>query len=484
MNDEIDDSNHQSYMVNHPINYDSDPYFINHKIDYDHDPYFNNTSPDNHHRLKHWLKLSEIGLFVFSSLNIGLIMYNYHKSLNWTTNRDSLKMADMPVDMLNDSDKQAQYKADFLVLYHKALSNNGNLTADANLMKQLKMTLAKIKTAKPIYQAKYDQVETKYEIKTSIDSLFANKNTLKSSSTPEQVRKVLKHAAPNLNSIYQKHNHDIFVKKEIKRIHKLTSDANNINAITGQMLQISIIHKGTMTPNANITPDMYNKVYHRFSKLYYNWKCFDDLGKMQNQIQQVLSEQLTKINHYNDYVKDLHNKAQAYDDLAKKRLAHREANNNAIEDERRKKLEAEQRKVEQREAEKEREAEKDHADEHQSNNQSNSSSTHHSDNSTSSSSNSNAHTSNSNSSSNAHTSSSNSSSNVHTNTHSNSSSTSQSQTSHNTNNTNQNQASNNNTGNNTGSQNTQHNHGKSNGTYVNPTNRNDDSDPANILNGD
>lgn len=474
MNDEIDDSNHQSYMVNHPINYDSDPYFINHKIDYDHDPYFNNTLPDNHNRLKHWLKLSEIGLFVFSSLNISLIMYNYHKSLNWTTNRDSLKMADMPVDMLNDSGKQAQYKADFLVLYHKALSNNGNLTADANLIKQLKMALAKIQTAKPIYQAKYDQVETKYEIKTSIDSLFANKNTLKSSSTPEQVRKVLKHAAPNLNSIYQKHNHDIFVKKEIKIIHNLTSDANNINAITGQMLQIFIIHKGTMTPNANITPDVYNKVYHRFSKLYYNWKCFDDFGKMQNQIQQVLSEQLTKINHYNDYVKDLHNKAQAYDDLAKKRLAHREANNNAIEDERRKKLEAEQRKVEQRKVEQreaeQREAEKDHADEQQSNNQSNSSSTHHSDNSNSS----------SNSSSNAHTSSSNS----NTNTHSNSSSTSQSQTNHNTNNTNQNQASNNNTGNNTGSQNTQHNHSKSNGTYVNPTNRNDDSNPANILNGD
>lgn len=456
MNDEIDDSNHQSYMVNHQINYDSDPYFINHKIDYDHDPYFNNTSPDNHNRLKHWLKLSEIGLFIFSSLNIGLTMYNYHKSLNWTTNRDSLKMADMPVDMLNDSVKQAQYKADFLVLYHKALSNNGNLTADDNLIKQLKMALAKIKTAKPNYKAKYDQVETKYKIKTSLDSLFANKNTLKSSSTPEQVRKVLKHVAPNLNSIYQKNNHDIFVKKEIKRIHNLTSDANNINAITGQILQISSIHKGTMKPNANITPDMYNKVYYRFSKLHYNWKCFDDFRKMQNQIQQVLSEQLTKINYYNDYVKDLHNKAQAYDDLAKKRLAHREANNKAIEDERQQKLEAEQRKAEKEREAEQREAEKDHTDEHQSNNQSNSSSTYHSDNSTSS------------------------NYNTHTNTHSNSSSTSQSQTSHNTNNTNQNQASNNNTG----SQNTQYNHGKRTGVYVNPKNRNDDSDPANILNGD
>lgn len=456
MNDEIDDSNHQSYMVNHQINYDSDPYFINHKIDYDHDPYFNNTSPDNHNRLKHWLKLSEIGLFIFSSLNIGLTMYNYHKSLNWTTNRDSLKMADMPVDMLNDSVKQAQYKADFLVLYHKALSNNGNLTADDNLIKQLKMALAKIKTAKPNYKAKYDQVETKYKIKTSLDSLFANKNTLKSSSTPEQVRKVLKHVAPNLNSIYQKNNHDIFVKKEIKRIHNLTSDANNINAITGQILQISSIHKGTMKPNANITPDMYNKVYYRFSKLHYNWKCFDDFRKMQNQIQQVLSEQLTKINYYNDYVKDLHNKAQAYDDLAKKRLAHREANNKAIEDKRQQKLEAEQRKAEKEREAEQREAEKDHTDEHQSNNQSNSSSTYHSDNSTSS------------------------NYNTHTNTHSNSSSTSQSQTSHNTNNTNQNQASNNNTG----SQNTQYNHGKRTGVYVNPKNRNDDSDPANILNGD
>ena len=120
MNDEIDDSNHQSYMVNHQINYDSDPYFMNHKIDYDHDSYF------NHNLLKHWLQLSAIGLVVFSSLNIGLTMYHYHKSLNWTTNPDSLKMADMPVDMLNDSAKQAQYKTNFLVLYHKALSNNSN----------------------------------------------------------------------------------------------------------------------------------------------------------------------------------------------------------------------------------------------------------------------------------------------------------------------------------------------------------------------
>ena len=447
MNDEIDDSNHQSYMVNHQINYDSDPYFVNHKIDYDHDPYFNNTSTDNHNRSKHWLKLSAIGLFVFSSLNIGLTVYNYHKSLNWTTNQDSLKMANMPVDMLNDSGQQAQYKADFLVLYHKALSNDGNLTADANLIKQLKTALAKIKTAKPIYKAKYDRVETKYEIKASLDSLFTNENTLKSSSTPEQVRKVLKHVAPSLNSIYQKNNHDIFVKKEIKRIHNLTSDANNINTITGQILQISVIHKGTMKPNANITPDVYNKVYHHFNKLHYNWKCFDDFSKMQNQIQQVLSEQLTKINHYNDYVKDLHNKAQAYDDLAKKRLAHREANNKAIEDERKRKLEAEK----EREAE-QRQAEKDHDDERQSNNQSNSSSTRHSDNSISS----------------------------NSNAHSNSSSTSQSQARPDANHTNQSQASNNNTG----SQNTQPNHGKSNGVYVNPTNRDNDSDPANILNGD
>lgn len=452
MNDEIDDSNHQSYMVNHQIKYDSDPYFINHKLDYDHDSYF------NHHRLKHWLQLSAIGLVVFSSVNIGLTMYHYHKSLNWTTNRDSLKMANMPVDMLNDSDQQAQYKTDFLIFYHKALSNNGNLTADAHLIKQLKMTLAKIKTAKPSYQAKYDQVETKYEIKTSIDSLFTNKNTLASSSTPDQVRTVLKHVAPSLNSIYQKNNHDIFVKKEIQIIHNLTSDANQINSITGQILQISIIHKGTLTPNSNITPDVYNKVYHRFSKLHYNWKCFNDFGKIQNQIQQVLSEQLTEINHYNDYVKDLHNKAQAYDDLAKKRLAHREANNQAIEAERRKKFEAEKA----REA-KQHQAEQDHDDEHQSTNQSNSSSTHHSDNSTSA----------------------NSNSNAHNNTHSDSSSTRQSQTSPNTNNTNPNNTNKNQASNNhTGSQNTQPNHGKSNGVYVNPTNRNDDSDPANILNGD
>lgn len=448
-------------------------------IDYDNDPYFN--EPTIKHkslakRLEHW---SLAVLFAAGVINAGIVTYNYHNSLDWSTNRDSLKMADVPVDMLNDSPSQTKAKGNFLVLYQKALASNGALTANKAQLIQLKQALSKIKTAKPVYQKKYNKVAVRYHIQAELDSLFQDKTTLKKSATPTKVRAVLRDIGPDLNDIYQANNHDAFVKQELPRVHKLVHDSNQIATYSNKLATVAKLKHGTFYPVASLTPGTYQKIYHKLTKLNYKWTCFDNFAKMQEEINNDLNDQLAKINHYNDYLKDLRDKEQAYEDLAKKREAHKEANAQAIEEKRKEKLEKQRAQQEAKESSESNSDNAKRSDDTKSSDSDSSKSnttTKHSDSSSNNSSSSTGST-----SSNSNSNSGNTNSNTQTapsrparsnsNTNSNSNST-----------THSNSNANNNSGN--SNSNSSPNGGKSNGIYVNPSDRNSESDPANILRGD
>lgn len=317
-------------------------------IDYDNDPYFNETPIKKKH---HFTRYAVISLSVLALINGGLIAKDYYDSLNWKTSRDSLKMADMPIDTLNDTGDQAKYKENFLVLYKQALKPNGELTADKALMIKLTKALSLIKTAKPIYQSKYNKVKTKYDIKTSLDNLIKSNKTI--TKNPNQVKNVLVKIAPEINAIYQNNNKDQFVQNEIQRIHNLSDDINTISSITSQLLTLSTVKHHVMTMNDNTIPETYNKVYDKFKTLHYTWTKFNNFEHLQDQIQKILTQQLIVINHYNDYINDLKDKQNAYADLDKKRNAHKQANADAI----REKQEEADRKAKAEREEKEREAE-------------------------------------------------------------------------------------------------------------------------------
>lgn len=297
------------------------------------------------------LKYTTIGLLAFGTINGALSYYSYRKSLNWSTNRDSLKMADMPVDTLTDTGKQAEYKQRFVLLANTAVDKDGNLHANAKDMQNLRNALAKIKTARPIYKAKYQRVEQKYRIRKKVGSLFSKHNTLKETSTPYKVYQTLADVAPDLNNIYNRNHHDGFVEHELIVIQNLVHDTRIWADFLNELNKNMTLKKGVITPYASLTPSRYAKFYDKLQRLHYHWNCLDHFETLQDAINNVLQEQNNKIMAYNDWQNDLKAKADAYKNLAKMRRKHRKH----YYDEKARK--AREKEKERREAEKQREAE-------------------------------------------------------------------------------------------------------------------------------
>ena len=297
------------------------------------------------------LKYTTIGLLAFGTINGALSYYSYRKSLNWSTNRDSLKMADMPVDTLTDTGKQAEYKQRFVLLANTAVDKDGNLHANAKDMQNLRNALAKIKTARPIYKAKYQRVEQKYRIRKKVGSLFSKHNTLKETSTPYKVYQTLADVAPDLNNIYNRNHHDGFVKHELIVIKNLVHDTRIWADFLNELNKNMTLKKGVITPSASLTPSRYAKFHDKLQRLHYHWNCLDHFETLQDAINNVLQEQNNKIMAYNDWQNDLKAKADAYKNLAKMRRKHRK---HYYDEKARKAREKERREAE---AEKQREAE-------------------------------------------------------------------------------------------------------------------------------
>ena len=281
--------------------------------------YRNNSKKKKQSPLTKTIKLTTLGLSIFSVTNGLLIYNNYHKSLNWSTNRDSLKMASMPIDTLNDSGEEVKHKEDFLVLAQKAMTPDGQIHLDTKSQKALLKSLNKIKTAKPLYKSKYDKIMDKYRIRQKLDSLYKNKNTLKKDSTPLKVQDTLDNIAPKLNEIYQKNNKDAFVASQLIRIHLLVQDINKIINISNQINQVVYVNHGTLQPHADLIPGKYERLVHQFMKLHYKWLYLDHYYSFDKELNELLVKQQDKLNKYKTYQDDLHARDKAYKDWEDKR---------------------------------------------------------------------------------------------------------------------------------------------------------------------
>lgn len=304
------------------------------------------------------IRYTTFGLLAFASINGFLTYSDYRHSLYWSSN--AVKMADLPVDALADTGAQEKDKEHFIYLYNKMLHNDGSLHANHQDMITLKKALNKIKTAKPIYQKKYNRVLAKYTIRKRLNDIFSAKDTLPKSMTPLKVYNLLLDISPELNTFYEHNHRDVFVKQEIKKVRLLVHDVNLINSTIKELNGIILNEKGTLIPVASLTPNKYNKVYNRFNKLHYVWHCLDKYNKLQNALENVLAAQQNKINAYNDWQNDLRARDRAYETLNKKREQHKQAYYYAkAKKSREKQEELEQKQLEEEKKKREEEQEND-----------------------------------------------------------------------------------------------------------------------------
>ena len=319
--------------------------------------YRNNSKKKKQSPLTKTIKLTTLGLSIFSVTNGLLIYNNYHKSLNWSTNRDSLKMASMPIDTLNDSGEEVKHKEDFLVLAQQAMTPDGQIHLNTKSQKALLKSLNKIKTAKPLYKSKYDKIMDKYRIRQKLDSLYKNKNTLKKDSTPLKVQDTLDNIAPKLNEIYQKNNKDAFVASQLIRIHLLVQDINKIINISNQINQVVYVNHGTLQPHADLIPGKYERLVHQFMKLHYKWLYLDHYYSFDKELNELLVKQQDKLNKYKTYQDDLHARDKAYKDWEDKRKQRKHDYLKDQEEKRKQKEEEERQAQQQREEEAKEQAE-------------------------------------------------------------------------------------------------------------------------------
>lgn len=294
-------------------------------------------------------------LIIISAAFIGLTLQDYHQSLDWSKNKNGLKMAEMSPDMLQDSPKQIAIKEDFLKRADKMVQADGQINVTQSDLVALKQDLQKIKTAKPQYEKRYQQIADKYMVQSILKSLTKN-NVVRANE--HQVNKALITVGPILTSIHQKYPHDKFVAQQMQIVHNLNHDMQLIKQLLGNTAQLVTIDHRTATFKPEIIYDNYEKAISPEDKLVYKWSMLVPLTNLQNDTKRILTKQAQKINLYNAYKKDLRDKDQAYEDLRKARATHEANNAQVIEQIRQDKI-AKERQKEAEEAERRRQAEEE-----------------------------------------------------------------------------------------------------------------------------
>lgn len=289
-------------------------------------------------------------LLLSSVLLVSLTYYNFRHSLDWSTNKNGLKMAQMSPDMLQDSPAQIKVKENFLRKAQQIMPADGSLHAKKSDLLLLNGYLTQIKTAKPQYQKQYEQIAAKYQIKMALASLFTKKKVTANLKT---VTQVLLKIGPDLNDMHQKNPHDRFVAQQMTIIHVLNHDLRLINLVATNTQALLTIKKQIGTFQPTVVPVDFSKAVKPENKLIYHWQALNQFDNLQNDIQAVLTKQEQKINLYHSYQQDLSDKAKAYDDLRKARASHAANNEQVLAQIRAEKLAAEK----QKEAEKKAKAE-------------------------------------------------------------------------------------------------------------------------------
>lgn len=287
----------------------------------------------------------------------GLIWHDYQQSLDWTKNKNGLKMAEMSPDMLEDSPKQVAIKEDFIKKAQQLMQPNGQINVTASSLLALKHDLDQIKTAKPQYAKQYQKIAEKYQVQVALNRLFTKKQV---TATTEQVAKTIADVSPTLNTIHQKAPHDKFVDQQMQIIHALNHDVKLIKQSLVNMSQLVTISNKAATFKPKIIYQDYQNAMSPQAKLTYKWSILTSFNDLQPEIKTILAAQARKISAFKAYQQDLRDKEQAYEDLRKARQTHAANNAQVIEQIRQDKLEK-QRQKEEAAAERKRQAEEEKA---------------------------------------------------------------------------------------------------------------------------
>lgn len=281
-------------------------------------------------------------LLLASIIFASLVGINYHNSLDWSRNKNSLKMAQMSPDMLQDSPKQIMIKEKFIKLADQMLKPDGSINATEAKLITLKHYLNQIKTAKPQYQTKYQKIADKYTIELALASLFKHDKLV--DANLDKVHKVLTTIGPALNGMHQKNPKDKFVEEQMRTIHALNHDLRLIKTVATNTANLVIVKKDVATFKPSVVYTDYQQAVEPEDKLIYQWKVLTPFNQLQPDIRDVLATQEHKIALYKSYKNDLHNREQAYEDLRKARLTHKANNAQALEQIRQERLQKQREK--------------------------------------------------------------------------------------------------------------------------------------------
>ena len=294
-------------------------------------------------------------LIISSAILLTVTYLNYRRSLDWSKNKNGLKMAEMSPDMLQDSPKQIQIKEAFLRKASQMMAKDGSLHAKKGDLLILNEYLAQIKTAKPQYQKQYDQIAAKYQIKSALASLFTKKKVTADLKT---VTQVLLKIGPALNDLHQKNAHDQFVAQQMSIIHALNHDLRLINLVAANTNNLLTLKKQVGTFQATVIPTDLQKAVKPENKLIYSWQVLEQFDNLQDKMQAILLKQEQKISLYHAYQQDLRDRAKAYDDLRKARASHEADNEQVIAQIKAEKIAAAKQKQAEIEAKRKQAAEK------------------------------------------------------------------------------------------------------------------------------
>lgn len=294
-------------------------------------------------------------LLIISSVLLLTVTYlNYRRSLDWSKNKNGLKMAEMSPDMLQDSPKQIHIKEAFLRKAGQMMAKDGSLHAKKGDLLILSEYLAQIKTAKPQYQKQYDQIAAKYQIKSALASLFTKKKVTADLKT---VTQVLLKIGPALNDMHQKNSRDQFVAQQMSIIHALNHDLRSINLVAVNTNDLLTLKNQVGTFKATVIPTDLQKAVKPENKLIYSWQVLAKFNNLQDEMQAVLIKQERKISLYHAYQQDLRDRDKAYDDLRKARASHEADNEQVIAQIKDEKIAAEKQKQAEIEAKRKQKAE-------------------------------------------------------------------------------------------------------------------------------
>ena len=220
---------------------------------------------------------------VIVTIVFGLV-HEYHDSAHWTRITGP-KTADIPTDILYAS---ADEKADKL----KYLKYQGLMwdrdkhtlkpTASTENYRQLEKAYDKLKRKDDVSQTN-DQIKEAWSFHEDYNDLFSKKNTVKMSTTPEEISQLIDDHFPKITPYVVDGTQYQFANDEQAKMNKLADDQATMNQIVISFAkQYKASGKHTLKSRIYATSAAKKKFKQLSGKLHYHWLLQKQLNRIYN----------------------------------------------------------------------------------------------------------------------------------------------------------------------------------------------------------